>query len=69
MFPFGAKDAVQLVGALALTILVASYFVSTFEGEVEVLVSHRALKNTGLLLGALYLIYVAEQFASSIVIK
>jgi hypothetical protein len=69
MFPLGVGSLFQALAGFAIILLVSAYLISSFEGEVDVLISHRRLETIGLVLGAAYLIYVIEQFAIALLIK
>jgi hypothetical protein len=69
MIPLTVTALSQLDAALAIVILVSAYFISSMEGDVEVLVSHRAMKSAGLTLGVVYLAYVVVEFAGALILR
>jgi hypothetical protein len=69
LFPIGIDALSQLLAALAIVVLLTAYFASSYEGEIDILISHRTLQNIGLTLGIVYLSYAVIQLAAAIVIR
>jgi len=67
LFPIGFGTLFQLLAALAIVVLLTSYFTSSHGGGVDLLISHRALENIGLTLGIVYLVYAVAELTVAVV--
>lgn len=66
MFPLGFWDISLLLAITAIILLITSELLSPYYGKVNILVNKKRLKNTTLMVSALFLTTVAIRIASII---
>jgi len=69
MFLPSVLDLTLVLATISVSVLTASFVISSSQGKFEILVSYRRLEAVGILLGGMFLAYVFVQFAIAVAIR
>jgi hypothetical protein len=69
VFPPSIQDLSEVLAAISIILLTASFVISASEERYEILVSHKKLEGVGIAIGVVYIVYFVLQFGLAVVIK